>query len=497
MDLTELHLTVMPDRPVVRNDVQSEIDIVIDLTTSRRIGDRSESYDINLCVVVDRSGSMSVAGKLEQAKQSCISIWESLGPNDHFTVLAFDDEVVSVINPQTPRDDVTNRIQALAPGGMTNISKGWYLGLLELQTYASDRHINRLVLLSDGQANLGEQKPSVLSAESGRARDELRITTSTIGIGNDFQEDIMAVLAHESGGRFWYIGAYGIEDIVREEFGGALSVFLERPSVKLSIPSGVSVQRELNILPKVADRYRLRPIKANDHFSFAVRLTVDPLNSDGAAFTIGATLLDGPDEIQSTNAQLAPVTIGQFVQTPQDPYVAMVAAKFLAASTDEEIVAQSDSGNVEKMVQMLETQSSLLRDLEAKLAGSHINSWEEMEDSERRRRDYEMVERSRMSSELSENEASLAVMQLIALLNGIGESNRGNVLYSMQRKMSKHRSSRNVDWHDRGQSDDTVAADLLIAAKSVANGLLADYPDLTAEVDTIVGQIDEQLARFS
>jgi Ca-activated chloride channel homolog len=86
---------------------------------------------------------------------------------------------------------IRERILALEPGGGTDLPKGWYRGLLELQTYATDKHINRLVLLSDGLANAGEQKSSVLGAESNRARGALGITTSTIDIGTDFQEDIL------------------------------------------------------------------------------------------------------------------------------------------------------------------------------------------------------------------------------------------------------------------------------------------------------------------
>jgi Ca-activated chloride channel homolog len=225
MSTDQLSLEVIAERPVVRNDQISDIDVAIDLLTTKTVGTQSTNYAINLCIVIDRSGSMA-GEKLEQAKKSCVDIYESLNQNDRLTVLAFDDEVLSVVNPQTPPNLIKERIMALDSGGMTNLSKGWYLGLLELQTYTTDKHINRLILLSDGQANAGEDKPSILGAESSRARNELEITTSTIGIGTDFQEDILATLANESGGRFWFIGEVRIEDIIKEEFSGALSVFL-------------------------------------------------------------------------------------------------------------------------------------------------------------------------------------------------------------------------------------------------------------------------------
>jgi Ca-activated chloride channel family protein len=268
MSTDQLSLEVIAERPVVRNDQISDIDIAIDLLTTKTVGTQSTNYAINLCIVIDRSGSMA-GEKLEQAKKSCVDIYESLNPNDRLTVLAFDNEVLSVVNPQTPPNLVKERIMALDSGGMTNLSKGWYLGLLELQTYTTDNHINRLILLSDGQANAGEDKPSILGAESSRARNDLEITTSTIGIGTGFQEDILAALANESGGRFWFIGDVGIGDIIKEEFSGALSVFLERPRIEVNLPSGVTIIRELNKVEKTSDRYRIRPIKANDQFCFA------------------------------------------------------------------------------------------------------------------------------------------------------------------------------------------------------------------------------------
>ena len=145
MSTDQLSLEIIAERPVVRNDQISDIDVAVDLLTSKTIGTQSANYAINLCVVIDRSGSMA-GQKLEQAKKSCVDIYESLNPNDRLTVLAFDNEVISVVNPQTPPNLIKERIMALETGGMTNLSKGWYLGLLELQTYTTDKHINRLIL---------------------------------------------------------------------------------------------------------------------------------------------------------------------------------------------------------------------------------------------------------------------------------------------------------------------------------------------------------------
>jgi hypothetical protein len=452
MSTDQLSLEVIAERPVVRNDQISDIDIAIDLLTTKTIGTQSTNYAINLCIVIDRSGSMA-GEKLEQAKKSCVDIYESLNLSDRLTVLAFDDEVISVVNPQTPSNLVKERIMALEPGGQTNLSKGWYLGLLELQTYTTDKHINRLILLSDGQANQGEQKPSTLGAESSRARNEMGITTSTIGIGTDFQEDILATLANESGGRFWFIVEVGIEDIIKEEFSGALSVFLERPRIEVNLPPGVTIIRELNNLQKTSDRYRIRPIKANDQFCFALRLRIDPSKVDGSELTISATLLDGTDVVQKTKTNLSLGSMQEYVQSPEDPRVAMVVTKYLAATSDEEMAKEMDTRNVTTTLQMLQSQSNLMKELESKLAGATAMSWGSEAEIQPQRRERELAQ---LRKEIEENEALATVVQLIQLSQGLGQSDQAERLIMVYRKLFKGREMRKKGWDARGDMDDWV-----------------------------------------
>jgi len=490
-----LRLELIAERPIVRDDEPSDVDIALELQTMTAIGESSTpSYAINLCVVIDRSGSMSNNDKLEHAKRSCVEILDSLSDQDHFTVLAFDNEVLSVANPQTPRNEIRERILDLQTGGSTDLSKGWYLGLLELQTYTGDQHINRLILLSDGQANLGEQKPSVLGAESGRARDELGITTSTIGIGGDFQEDILAAISHQSGGRFWYIGDAAIEEIIREEFSGALSILLERPSVEISLPAGVTIQRELNDMPKVAGRYRMRPIKANDHYGFAVRLRIDPAVVESTTLPVKATLLDGTSTVKDCELLLERGSIEKYVQSPEDPRVAMISARFLTAEADERMIEEMDAGNMTTMIEMLQSQSGLMKDLEKKLAGAAAVSWEAMSERERLAQEAQLA---RVRRELQENEALGVVGQLADLLQGLNEMALANDLLRSSRKDKMRRGMHNRIWDVRGDTDDWGVRQYLLRAKEIGLILRPKYPELSDELLPILGSIDEHLAKFS
>ena len=500
-----LSMTVHVDRPVVRSDVPSDIDIVVNLMTSRGLEGQPAKRPINLCLVIDRSGSMA-GDKLEQAKSACIDIFRSLTPDDHFTVLAFDNEVVSVVNPQTAAAEVEDRICALVSGGSTNLSKGWYLGLLELQTYGTPKHINRIILLSDGMATDGEQKPAVLGQESARAWDELGITTSTIGIGRGFQEDILAVLASKSGGRSWYIGNQVIADIIREEFSGALSVMIERPGVQLDLPQGLVVQQDFNDLDKTGGSYRLRPIKANDAFAFALRLRSDPAALP-QEFGIAASLFDGVHQVTTARVEVRLGTVQEYADSVEDPAVAMVVSKYLAAKADEQIVGELDAENVTTAISLLESQSQLLRDLESKLAGARAMTWEERTELEQQR-EREMIEREILHAahDLRQNDGLLAVAQLLQILQGLGAMDDATRLVSVvdmmrvARKKHKMRQHRKQDWQDAAADDsldDDSLRELLVEARQVCLESRRAYPTVAAEFDGILSDIDEQLARIS
>ncbi|MFI6476580.1 VWA domain-containing protein [Nonomuraea sp. NPDC050663] len=363
MDVAKIDL--LPERGVVRRDLLSEVDLVIEVSTELTENRTRTAGSMNLCLVIDRSSSMS-GTKLSTAKQSCVDIFRRLDTNDQLTVVTFDHEVSVIVNPETRRDQVESKLRAIQPGGSTNLSLGWYQGLLELQTHMNDSNYSRLFLLSDGQANQGETKRSVFANTATRARDA-GITASTIGIGDDFQEDLLEAIAAFSGGRFWSISDSDIEDILEEEFKGALSVVYDRPRIALDLPLGVRVSRDLNELKRTARGYRLRPLQGEDTFNFAVRLEVDPEQLSGDRFTITATLLEGEREVVTTGRELLLGTDGEVATSPVHPLVQSVVQQFETSRTDERVLAELDAGNIAELKQMLTAEIAKLRSAEARV----------------------------------------------------------------------------------------------------------------------------------
>ncbi|WP_405659905.1 MULTISPECIES: vWA domain-containing protein [unclassified Streptomyces] len=480
-----IEVLVLPERPAARNDEVTEFDAVIEVRCRYATSTERSGSAMNLCLVIDRSGSMDVQGKLETAKRSCVDIFRRITGDDLFTVVVFDHNADVVVNPQTPRGQVEEKLQAIRPGGATNLSLGWYQGLLELQSHMTEDHYGRLILLSDGQANQGETKKAALAAVASKARDE-GITTSTIGIGSDFQEDLLEAIATASGGRFWYISESGIDNILEEEFRSALTTVLDRPRIELTLPPGVTVSEELNSLRKISRRYGLRPLKGQDTFNFAVRLLIDPAQTGGAEFVLSATLYDGSQEVVASEETIALAPLEEVVTTPVHALVSSVVTQFQAEKTEETMLRDMGSGNLTGMKEMLTAEIARLRQVEADVR-SQVR--EARVSSTRGAGEMGHIRHHRQMSE-----TSLLIAELVEPYKDQPEV---RFLYNHWRKslMSEGQRVRSRKHEITGMDEDVEIA-LLVEAIAVTDQLLQRLPQHRADLEVKRENFRERLVRI-
>ena len=152
-------------------------------------------------IVLDRSGSME-GGPLESAKESILKLIDRLAPQDSFGLVAFDDTALVIAPIRTMADHdmpaLRRAVRQMHTGGSTDISAGYLLGLRELnRTPASGG--STLLLISDGHANAGEQDPKFFT-EVAATNALAKVTTSSIGLGNGYDEKILEALAQGGGG---------------------------------------------------------------------------------------------------------------------------------------------------------------------------------------------------------------------------------------------------------------------------------------------------------
>jgi Ca-activated chloride channel family protein len=174
-------------------------------------GPEAERPPLNLALVLDRSGSMADAGKIEYLRRAAKLAVDRLGPEDTLSIVEYDDQI-TVLWPARRVGNLSEAkamIDALEPRGSTNLTGGMMRGVDEAKEAldgpaSTDGTITRVILMSDGLANTGITDPSEISRlVRGAKRDGIRI--SSMGLGRDYDEDLMQAIAENGGGRYYYI----------------------------------------------------------------------------------------------------------------------------------------------------------------------------------------------------------------------------------------------------------------------------------------------------
>jgi len=217
--------------------------------TGEDIKDESKRAPLNVSIVIDKSGSMQ-GEKMEAAKRAAKAAVERLRKDDIVSIIAYD-TTVSIVQPAIRIGDVKTTQPILAAidlvnaGGSTALFAGVSMGAGELRKDLGSGRVNRLVLLSDGLANIGPSSPGEL-AELGISLGREGINVTTLGLGLDYNEDLMSRLASSSDGNHMFIDSVNdLERAYAMEFGDAMTVVARDASVIIRCADGVRPVRSL------------------------------------------------------------------------------------------------------------------------------------------------------------------------------------------------------------------------------------------------------------
>ncbi len=235
-----VRLRIELDKPVLIAD-RTERAVVKIALDGARITRPEKRAPINLTLVLDRSGSMA-GDKMENAKAAAIEAVRRLADDDIFSLVVFDHEVETLIPAMRVGDSraAEARIRSIYPRGNTAIYAGVTQGVAELRKNLEDRrYTHRVLLLSDGLANKGPSKPDDF-ARLGQSLMKEHISVSTIGLGLDYNEDLMTRLAGKSDGNTYFVSSSrDLAAIFNAELGDVLSVVARRVVVTIELPAGV------------------------------------------------------------------------------------------------------------------------------------------------------------------------------------------------------------------------------------------------------------------
>jgi Ca-activated chloride channel family protein len=202
---------------------------------------------VNVAFVIDRSGSM-YGPRIAQAREAAIMAINRLQPNDIASVVIFDQSVDVLVPAQhvTDPNQIADYVRLVNARGSTAIHAGVLVGAAEVAKNKDARRLNRVVLLSDGQANVGPSRPADF-AVLGQALLSKGISVSTIGLGLRYNEDLMLQLARASDGNHAFArDPSDLIQIFNKEFSDVLGSCAQTVSVDVEFKAGVRPVRALS-----------------------------------------------------------------------------------------------------------------------------------------------------------------------------------------------------------------------------------------------------------
>lgn len=263
---TTLHVSPALSLAAIPAKSSTVADLLLTLRTESASGPAfGARLPLEVSVVLDRSGSMS--GKpLQKAIAATEVLLDALGPDDTVSVVVFDNKVSTALEP-APLTDVAAAkkvLKKIRPGGATALHAGWVRGCEHVAGRPNERVVRRVLLLTDGQANHGCTDPKKI-IEQARKQGVDGVSTTTLGFGSDFNEDLLIGMAEASGGNFYYIETPEEATQVFAIEGEALtSIAAERVTLTITPKAkGVRIVEVLNRFPSrtLSEQWGVRPDK--------------------------------------------------------------------------------------------------------------------------------------------------------------------------------------------------------------------------------------------
>lgn len=217
----------------------------------KTLTDSKEHVPLNLSVVLDRSGSME-GDKLKYTKEALKYIINNIDSRDVISIVLYDTGVETFLEPTRLEDKeaLLRRVDRIATAGSTNLEGGIKRGyelVKSAKKLIGTEMVNRVLLLSDGLANVGLTDPESLCQITKTNFEEHRISISTFGVGNDYNENLMAKIALQGGGLYYFISdPEKLPSIFNEELKGMSKVIAKNTVLKITFPAELTYERTFN-----------------------------------------------------------------------------------------------------------------------------------------------------------------------------------------------------------------------------------------------------------
>ena len=259
-------------------DREQTVDVLIRITPPVITDYSFTRPRLNLSIVLDRSGSMN-GSKMHQAREAAKFCVDQMLPSDRLSVVIFDEHIDLLFpsEPVTNKASMKDLISRVEARGSTALHEAWVRGGLTVSDALLEIGINRVLLITDGQANVGLTNVDEIVSQA-MGLFQRGVSTSTIGIGDDFNEDLLMPMAQSAGGNAWHVvEADDMQRIFQTELEGLVAQFGHTVSLGMIPADGVAVSDLLNDFELTeTGRYRLPNLQGGAPLELVVQLKVSP-----------------------------------------------------------------------------------------------------------------------------------------------------------------------------------------------------------------------------
>ena len=327
---------------------------------------------LNIAVVLDRSGSMQ-GEPLHYVKMATKVLANQLNPDDRFSLTMYDSSIDTLIKPTLIRDmrSLDSVIDTIVAGGMTCLSGGYEKGCYDAKEYVSKDTITRVMLLTDGLANEGITDPDQL-AQLASIQKKNGITTSTIGVGEGYDEFLLGRMAEYGGGSTYFIeDPDNAPSVFKEELGYLKSMAASQLLLTFKPKEKGLKFEQLNTYKKNTDEsYLLGDFFSGQSKSILFEVALPPMTL-GENICIGAVEIKysntAGDEITDESISM-PITIDVvpekiFHNEVPNKDVTLEAAFLLVARAKAESISLADNRKYDDAAELLDNYASLISNL--------------------------------------------------------------------------------------------------------------------------------------
>jgi Ca-activated chloride channel family protein len=360
-------LSLRQDRTLLRAESTSTRFVLAGITAPPAPR-RGQRQPVNVALVIDRSGSMG-GEKIRLAREAVAHALALLAPDDRFALVAYDDEMEVLVESTwatgEARKLALQRLAQVDARGSTDLAGGWLAGLTQALEHLSEQRVGRCLLLTDGLANVGLVEPDALAARA-REWQQRGVSTSTFGVGRDFDEHLLQRIAASGTGHFYFLETpQQIPDLLASELGETLEIVARDAALVVTLPEGAEAVAlgafPLDRAGRIA-RVNLGHLVSSQELQLVVQLTF-PTGVAGQGIAVGFRLADAKGALDQAG-QTVTWTYASHAENDgqaRDRLVDRAVAAAYAALARQQALALNGEGRYDEARHLLERVARKIR----------------------------------------------------------------------------------------------------------------------------------------